>query len=82
MLRRSKRTEVDELDVSNQQRAQTEDSSPEGLSDQPSASASELGASTHPSEMNAEGVHAWIDLHRPSLSETLADAGVDDIETA
>ena len=32
--------------------------------------------------MGVEGVHAWIDLHRPSLSETLADAGVDDIETA
>jgi type IV pilus assembly protein PilB len=83
VLRRSKRTEVDEVDVSNQQRrAQTEDSTTEGGGDQPSASASELGASTHPSEMNADGVHAWIDLHRPSLSETLADAGVDDIETA
>ena len=83
MLRRSKRTEVDEVDVSNQQRrAQTEDSTTEGGGDQPTASASEVGASTHPSEMNAEGVHAWIDLHRPSLSETLADAGVDDIETA
>ncbi len=83
MLRRSKRAEVDETDGSSQtRRAPTQDSSTQGGGDQSAASAAEVAASTHPGEMGVEGVHAWIDLHRPSLSETLADAGVDDIETA
>ena len=81
MLRRSKRTEVGETDASpEQQRAQAQTPATDG--GESAAPAAQVGPSTHPSEMTPAEVPAWIELDRPSLSEALAEVGVDDIEAA
>ena len=83
MLRRSKRTEAEPIDTSTRDAGATTTppSAPKGQL-KPEDQSSEVAASTHPSEMTGDGLQAWIELKRPTLSESLTEAEIGDVEAA
>jgi type IV pilus assembly protein PilB len=83
VLRRSKRTEAEPIDTSTRDAGATTTppSAPKGQL-KPEDQSSEVAASTHPSEMTGDGLQAWIELKRPTLSESLTEAEIGDVEAA
>ncbi|MCB1029551.1 MAG: hypothetical protein KDB24_17495, partial [Microthrixaceae bacterium] len=83
-MRRSKRTEVEPIVAAADERATTEDVSgaPADPDESAQPTAPVVGAPTHESEMTAEDLQAWMDLPRPSLADSLTEAGVEDLEGA
>jgi type IV pilus assembly protein PilB len=83
VLRRSKRTEAEPIDTSTRDAGATTSppSAPKGQL-KPEDQSSEVAASTHPSEMTGDGLQAWIELKRPTLSESLTEAEIGDVEAA